>query len=63
MEILGELDTYDNVYIQFAQPISGVYKGSYLKVYGTVTGTYGYTSVAGWNLSVPEIDDAFYIEQ
>jgi hypothetical protein len=62
-EILGELNTLDNVYIQFAQPISSVYKGSYLKVYGVVVGTYSYTSVAGWNLSVPEIDDAFYIKQ
>lgn len=62
-QIMGDLNTNDTIYIEMAAPFTGIYKGSLIKVYGTVYGTYSYTSIAGWNMTVPEITDAFYILQ
>jgi hypothetical protein len=55
--------SYDAVVVETTAPLSGVYKNSSVKVYGTVEGTITFSNAFGADVTQPLIDQAFIVKQ
>lgn len=51
---------YANIIVDLANPSSGIYIGDTITIYGTINGNYSYVSTVGWNMTEPQIINAFY---
>jgi hypothetical protein len=60
-ELQGDIaGNYANIIVDLVNPPSGIYLGDTITVYGTVNGNFSYVSTAGWNMTEPQIINAFY---
>ena len=52
--------TQTEIIVDLVNSASGIYVGDTVTIYGTINGNYSYTSTAGWNMTEPQLINAFY---